>query len=132
VHILILPVQVLTGTLPFGKLSGSEVVFKVLGEEKPSKPLNAMELGLSERVWALLEDCWQTERTRRPSVRHVSDRVKAAASVCGILSSVGDVTQRCDDPDSDFTKFGRSLLQSPSGVGFTGTCRSIVPWNALW
>lgn len=84
----------------------------VLGGERPSKPENALELGLSDEVWKLLEDCWQTDRTSRPSIKDVSDRVKIAASVCGIPSSVGGIPQRYDDPDSDFAQFGKSLLQS--------------------
>ncbi|KAF9648265.1 kinase-like protein [Thelephora ganbajun] len=107
--------QVLTGTLPFGKLSGSEVVFKVLGGDKPSKPANALELGLFDKVWKLLEGCWQTERTLRPSVKDVLGRIKAAASVCGTLSPVGGVPQRYEDPDSDFTKFDQLFLGTTFG-----------------
>jgi len=131
VRVLILPVQVLTGTLPFGGLPGPEIVFKVLEGGKPLKPENASGLGLSEKVWKLLEDSWQSDRKLRPSVTDVSSRVKVAASVCGTLSSVGGVTQRQDDPDSDLFKFGRSLLHPPSDVEFMGLCRSIVPWNAF-
>ena len=130
-HLPTLPTQVLVGTAPFGKLSGSEVVFKVLGGERPSKPANAPELGLSDEVWRLLEDCWRTERTLRPSIKDVLGRVRMGASVCGILSPVGGVTQRYEDPDSDFAKFGKSLPHSPSDAEFIGLCRSIVPRNAL-
>ena len=123
-------------------MSGSEVFFKVLGGERPSKPANALELGLSDEVWKLLEDCWQTDRISRPSVRDVSDRVKGAASVCGILSSVGVAPQRYEDPDSDFGEFGRSLSHLSSEVKlmefvdqlFTRTssgelhvCRALIP-----
>ena len=121
------PVQVLTGTLPFGKPSGSEVVFKVLGGETPSKPTNASKLGLSENVWKLLEDCWQTQRALRPSVKDVSDRVKAAASICGTVLSVEGVPQRHEDSESDSTEFGRPLSHSLSDMEFSGFYRSIVP-----
>ena len=107
------------------------MVFKVLGGEKPTKPANALELGLSDKIWKLLEDCWQSDRTLRPSIKDVLGRVRMGASVCGILSSVGGVTQRHEDPDSDFAKFGKSLPHSPSEAEFTGLCRSIVPRNAL-
>ena len=102
--------QVLAGTLPFGNLSGSEVVFKVVGGAKPSKPANALEAGLSDEVWKLLEDCWQTQWTLRPSIKVVSSRVRAASSLCGVLSPVGGVPQRHEDPQSDFDKFGRLFL----------------------
>ena len=85
------------------------MVFKVLERERPSKPANALELGISDRVWKLLEDCWQADRFSRPLVRDVSDCVKGAASVCDILSSVGGVPQRYEDLDSDLGEFGMSL-----------------------
>jgi hypothetical protein len=86
----------------------SEVVFKVLGGGKPSRPANALELGLSDKVWKLLEECWRAERVSAIG-KDVLGRVKAAASVCGTLPPVGGVPQRYEDPDSDFNKFGRSL-----------------------
>ena len=81
----------------------------VLGGARPSKPTNALELGLSDKVWKLLEDCWQSERRLRPSARDVLGRVKSAASTCGMLPPVGSVAQRHEDPDSAFSKFGTSL-----------------------
>ena len=125
-RISILTLQVLTGTLPFGKISGSEVVFKVLMGGRPSKPANAPKLGLSDDIWELLEGCWETERTSRPSVEGVLTRAKAAALVCGVLSPVGDVPYRYEEPDSDFSKFGMSLPRLPSNIEFKGFCRSII------
>lgn len=99
----------LTGTLPFGKQTGSEVIFQVLQGTKPSKPTNATELGISDNVWGLLEDCWQTERQLRPPVKNVLERVKLAASACGTLPPVKGVAQRHEDSESPFSKFGASL-----------------------
>lgn len=110
--------------MPFGEL---EAVFKVLEGETPLKPMDALEVGLSDDVWKLLEDCWQTERTLRPPVKDVLGRVKVAASICGTLSPVWGEPQRYDDPESDSTKFGRLLIYSPSGGGFTGVRRTTVP-----
>jgi serine/threonine protein kinase len=104
--------QVLTGTLPFGKQT--EVVFKVLRGERPSKPENALELGLCDKVWKMLEECWQEERELRPPVENVLGCIKSAASACGILSPVGGVTQRQEDLDSGFNKFDNLFL----GLGF--------------
>ena len=128
---LILPLKVLTGTLPFGKLSGPEAIFKVVEGDKPSKPANAAELGLSDRVWRLLDECWQSNRALRPLVKEFLDRVKAAASVCGTLSSVGGGVQQYEVPDSDFNKFGRSPPHSSSDEEFIGFCRTIIPRGDL-
>ena len=106
----------LTGTLPFGKLSGPEVVLAVFGGDKPRKPANALELGLCDEVWKLLEDCWQSDRAVRPSVTDVSSRVKVAASVHGTLSPVGGALSSPDDPESEVGRFGRSLPHSSGGI----------------
>ena len=118
--------QVLTGKLPFGKISGSEVVFKVVGGGKPSRPADSLELGLSDDVWELLEDCWKTVHTSRPSIEGVLPRVKAAAFACGILSPVGGIPQRYEDPDSDFAKFGGSLPRLLSNTELMRFCRPII------
>jgi len=65
-----------------------------------------------DSVWKLLEDCWQTERTLRSSVGDVSGFVRTAAFVCGSLPSVGGIPQQCEDPETDFTNFGRLLSHS--------------------
>ena len=78
--------------------------------EKPTKPTNALELGLSDEVWSLLEGCWQADRTLRPSIEDVSGRINAAASVRGMLSPVGSVPLRHEDPDSEFNKFDGLFL----------------------
>ena len=106
-------------------------MFKVLGGEKPSKPANALELGLSDKVWKLLEDCWQTDRALRPSTRDVSVRVQVAASFCGTLSSVGVVPQRYEDSDLDSSEFGRPLFPLIKASRIHRNCRSVVCWNAL-
>ena len=119
----------LTGELPFGKRTGPEVVFKVLGGVRPTKPTNALKLGLSDNVWELLEGCWRPERQLRPSVRDVLGCIKSAASTCGTLPPVGGVARRRTDPDSLFNKFGMYLSQSPGDVEFIKCCRSTVPGN---
>ena len=116
----------LTGTLPFGKLPGPEVVFRVVGGDKPSKLANALELGFSDKLWRVLEDCWKSDRTVRPSVKDVSSRVKLAASVCGTLSPVGAAISQPDDPESEVGRFGRSLAHSSSDVELIGLCRWAV------
>jgi len=70
--------------------------------ERPSRPADAVQLGLVDEIWELLEDCWQTERTRRPSVKDVLSCVTAAAWVCGPLPSVGGIAHRHKNPESHF------------------------------
>ena len=113
----------LTGTLPFGKLTGPEVIIKVHGGGSPPRPAGAPELGLTDKVWELLEGCWKSDRMARPSVKDVLSRVKAAASICGTLSPVGGALPQLDDPESEINKFGRSFPHLSSDVEFLGLCR---------
>ena len=82
---------------------------KVLEGAKPSKPENALELGLSDKVWKLLEDCWETQRVLRPSVEGVLDRIGRAASACSTLRPVQDVPYGYAEPDPDPTVLSMSL-----------------------
>ena len=109
---LILPVQVLTGTTPFGKQTGLEVVLEVFGRVRPSKPPNALDLGLSDKVWKLLRACWRKNREYRPPVKDVLVCVKSAASVCGTLPPVGGIVQRYKDIDQVFNEISTSLSWS--------------------
>ena len=126
---LILPVQVLTGTTPFGKQTGLEVVLEVFGGVRPSKPSDALGLGLSNEVWELLEGCWHTKHELRPLVKDVLICVRSAASACGILPPVCGVVQRYKDADLVFNKFGTSLSWSSSDIRSIIFCRSTVSWN---
>lgn len=126
----------LTGTPPFAKLSTSEVLTKVLGGERPLKPPNAPELGLSDKVWKLVEDCWQAGRTLRPSVKDILGCVKAAAWACGPLSSVGGAPETHEGADTCFSNFGEPPLPSharraltPRGADGedTGACYKHIP-----
>ena len=103
-HNCILPTQVLTGTPPSGKHDGRKVVFKVLAGTRPTKPENASQLGLSDGVCKLLEDCWQTGREPRPSVKNILGHAKSAASSGKLFFSSSDA-----EP-----------------INF---CRSTFPWN---
>jgi hypothetical protein len=99
------------------------VVFQVIGGVRPSRPSNALELGLSKELWELLEECWQKKRQLRPRVNDVLSRVKSATSSCGTVSPVGNAEQRQEDPNPDFAMFGASISQLPRDVEFTGCCR---------
>ena len=121
----------LTGTTPFGKQTGPEVVIKVVRGVRPSKPANARDIGLSDQVWELLEGCWEEERSLRPPVRDVLARLNLAASARRILPRVGAVVQGYVDVHSGFNKFGMSLFWSSGYVGLM-LCRSTVPRHGRW
>ena len=65
--------QVLTGKWPFFPRREGEVVHAVISGERPPKPENAEEIGMTEILWDLLRECWKEDRTTRPAITKVLD-----------------------------------------------------------
>jgi len=63
--------QVLTGKWPFFPRREAEVVHAVVSGERPPKPGNAEEIGITQLLWNLLTACWCEERTGRPPITEV-------------------------------------------------------------
>ena len=63
--------QVLTGQIPFHPKREFEVIFAVVDGERPPKPENAEEIGMTETVWELLGECWKEDRVERPIVSEI-------------------------------------------------------------
>ena len=66
--------QVLTGKWPFYPKREVEVMTVVVSGERPSKPENAEEIGMTEAVWELMSDCWREDRTKRPVISQILKR----------------------------------------------------------
>ena len=66
--------QVLTGTWPFYPKREVEVMHAVISGERPPKPENAEEIGMTEVLWDLLEECWREDRTKRPNISEILGR----------------------------------------------------------
>jgi len=66
--------QVLTGQWPFYPKREAEVVLAVVSGKRPPKPENAEEIGMTEAVWELMNECWREDRTKRPDILQVLRR----------------------------------------------------------
>jgi len=93
---LIHPFQVLTGLQPFRRPHGYTPVPAVLRGERPEKPLDAGSLGFSHELWGLVQLCWSTSSSARPTARVLLDYLSSASLTwilalvypgCGIISS---------------------------------------------
>lgn len=60
----------MTGKPPFSEhRSDAIVMFAVIRGSRPQRPShNATQRGLTDPVWALIEQCWSTDPGQRPSV----------------------------------------------------------------
>ena len=67
--------QVLTGNRPFHPVRKAGIIRAVISGERPAKPENAEEIGMTDTVWNLLQECWQEDRTKRPDIVQVTRRI---------------------------------------------------------
>ena len=72
--------QVLTGTPPFAGRGKRELACKVVIDgERPQRPRDSKKLGFTDKVWEVLERCWEKEPSARPTIDNVSACLKRAA-----------------------------------------------------
>lgn len=72
--------QVYTGQVPWGAdVEDSNVRFAVLHKALPDRPTEEQCGGKAvvDEVWALLESCWETEPSERPSMTEVVKTLEA-------------------------------------------------------
>ena len=60
--------QVLTGKRPFLQRRRARIICAVILGERPAKPEDAEEIGVTDALWDLLNKCWREDRKMRPSI----------------------------------------------------------------
>ncbi|KAF9647776.1 kinase-like protein [Thelephora ganbajun] len=83
--------QVLTGEWPFFPKRELEVMIAVISDERPPKPENAEEIGLTEAMWDLLGKCWREDRTKRPNISEILGKFREVTSERGTANSTIEV-----------------------------------------
>ena len=63
--------QVLTGKPPFRPTRKAAIIRAVISGERPAKPEDAEEIGMTEVVWNLLRECWREDRMTRPNISDI-------------------------------------------------------------
>jgi len=108
--------QVLTGKWPFHPKRESEVMLAVMSGERPPRPENAEEVGMTEIMWNLLRECWEEDTTKRPSILNVLGRF---CNITGERRTVDSATERAGSSpnlsgSSNSGVFGNALLMTLS------------------
>ena len=70
--------------MPFESTKGLHLVCSIVKGDRPTKPTNAAEIGLSGSLWELLQACWDGDRTRRPRMQYVEAQIGNATIPNGI------------------------------------------------
>ncbi|KAF8055785.1 kinase-like domain-containing protein [Lyophyllum atratum] len=73
--------EIFTGNVPFSHLSReSAVLLQVQAGRRPPRPLKSsppwLTWGLREDMWSLMDDCWNGDSTKRPTVQNVLARLE--------------------------------------------------------
>jgi len=71
-------IEVFSGRVPFHGLPDGAVVLSVgVRHEVPQYPGPEAEArGLNSRIWGIMQDCWKTNPTDRPTMAMVADRLE--------------------------------------------------------
>ncbi|TDL17031.1 kinase-like protein [Rickenella mellea] len=68
--------EIFTCKLPFSHLRDGQVLTAVVLQDlRPPRPFEAMEIGLDDAVWKLMQDCWQSKPKSRPDMKDVVRRI---------------------------------------------------------
>ena len=57
--------------MPFHSLQGPEIAFRVIRGDRPAMPANASDIGISNPLWELLIECWNSNYNKRPEIKRV-------------------------------------------------------------
>ena len=66
-----LSVEVFTGKIPFEKQENEAVVLLILQGHRPELPEEARTVGFTGKMRKVLENCWQQDPGKRPSIEEV-------------------------------------------------------------
>jgi len=108
--------QVLGGTLAFAWREKTELACKVLIEgERPPRPRDSEKLGFTDKVWEILQGCWEEDPPARPTIDAVSACLKQAVETCAVdvraftLVSEAGVEQVMDVKEEQAMDFANKL-----------------------
>lgn len=63
-----MPTQVFTGAIPFSNSLPAVAALAIMGGERPPRPTH---LALTDRLWSLLQQCWDQDPRLRPNISEV-------------------------------------------------------------
>ena len=138
--------QIFTLETPFSGLRDGDVVLRVAQkkERPPKLPDYVGRLGLSDRLWRLIEICWDHYPQRRPNMDAVVQKLASETSICNDYHNppTGLDLQKVDVfyvPDStvilppiDSVRTPRTLRSRGSSTTLTrvsGSCSGSPWWN---
>jgi hypothetical protein len=69
------PYQVFSGSFPFGGLRNEASILRIKSGDRPHRPKNGSDLGLTEDLWKMMKECWE-DRDRRWGISRIVSTLK--------------------------------------------------------
>ena len=111
------------GPVPFHPKREFEVIQAVVEGERPPKPKNAEEIGMTEAIWELMTECWKENRAERPVMPEILRRFR---KITGGRKATGSAAEfgipRLGVPGNRSPK----VSEDPSSTNFAYECRSLT------
>jgi serine/threonine protein kinase len=91
-----LALELLTGEIPFSKLSDGAVILGVRRGERPDPPNpETVKRGLDSWLWEYLMQCWDEIPSKRPSIDFLASELNKLARDWSPPSSTSQAVSRC-------------------------------------
>jgi len=69
--------EIFSGTIPYDRrLTNAQVILRIIEGERPPRPEHTAALGLSDRVWELMSECWREDHRTRPRIQSVRSAIE--------------------------------------------------------
>ena len=65
------PPKAFTGRAPFSEFTTPVIILKIMDGERPARPQEAQELGLTDSMWEMTVRCWHQDPAQRPMMTEV-------------------------------------------------------------
>ena len=94
----------MSGTIPFPELSNDmAVMFAVIGEKRPSRPMSCTGTTVLDSLWELLNNCWEAKAEMRPTALQIVKQLE------GPLIAAKTMPSTKDWDDKSTSRFRHSL-----------------------
>ena len=90
--------QVFTGRRPFSEFKTPVIISKIINGERPARPQEAKELGLTDSVWEMTALSWHQDPAQRPTMAEVIRPLRDLA-MSSMEADLADFFQACKTGD---------------------------------
>ena len=91
-----------TGKRPFSGFTTPDILSKIVDGERPARPQEAQELGLTDSMWDMTVRCWHQDPAQRPTMTEVVELLRELlVSSLSIEADLRDFLQAYKTWDKD-------------------------------